>query len=68
MARGGWREGARGKVGPKPKFRPVLPTEYRAKLQLIAWARYGRPTTEDEEAATVAALIDEEANRLLAAK
>ncbi len=64
MPRGGWRENARGKVGPKPKFRPVLPTETGAQMKLIAWRRYGRPTTDEETAQVLAELINKEARRI----
>ncbi len=36
-------------------------------LKLIAWGRYGRPTTDEETEAVLAAIIEEERQRALAA-
>jgi hypothetical protein len=69
MPRGGWREAARGKVGRPPEtWRPRLPHESGVQMKLIAWARYGRTTTDEETAAALAALISEEAARVAASK
>lgn len=59
--RGGFREAARGKTGPKRKFRPALSHQAGLTMQMIAWQRYGRPTTEEETAAALEALINETA-------
>lgn len=37
--------------------------EAAAQLRLIAWRRYGRPTTPDEESAVLAEIIGEAASR-----
>lgn len=68
MARGGWREAARGKVGPKPKYRPVLPHDIGLIVQMIAWQRYDRPTTDEETAAVLAQIIRDEAQRIEVAR
>lgn len=64
MPRGGFREAARGKTGPKRKFRPVLSHQAGLTMTLIAWARYGRPTTDEETAAALEALINEAAAKM----
>ena len=68
MPRGGWRESARGKVGrPRTIWRPTLPYKVKARMELVAWSRHGRPTTDEETAAALAALIEEEARRVMKA-
>jgi hypothetical protein len=62
MPKGGWREGARGKAGRKAEaYRPVLPVASKVQIEMIAWLRYGRPTTDEETSAVLAALIAEAA-------
>ena len=55
--------GNRGNPAPLPgPGRPSSPA--RTLLRLIAWQRYGRPTTRAEEQQVLLALIIEEAERI----
>lgn len=53
-----------GPRGHPTKRRYTLDKAAALQLQGIAWLRYGRPTTEAETSAVLAALIAEEAQRI----
>ena len=56
---GGTRPGA-----GRAKLRRTITKDASLALRLLAWARYGRPTTHEEEDAVLSALVLEEANRV----
>lgn len=58
MTRGGRRDGS-GR--PRTYWRGHIGEEACAALRLLAWRRYGRPATDEEEAETLALLIREAA-------
>ena len=55
------RGNATGPRGHPTKRRYTLTKEAALQLQLLAWARYGRPTTEEETTAVLVAIIAEAA-------
>jgi hypothetical protein len=59
-ARHSTRPGTRGPL----RLLYRLPDAQALELKLIAWGRYGRPTTAEETTAVLAALVSEEAQRI----
>lgn len=65
MENGKQHGGARPGSGPR-RIRRTITKEAALSLRLLAWQRYGRPTTDDEEDAVLSALVLEEQERLAA--
>lgn len=61
---GGARAGAGRKPGPHRRRR--LTKDAALALRLLAWGRYERPTTDEEEDAVLSALVMEEQERMVA--
>ena len=55
--------GARPGAG-RFRIRRTITKEAAQTLRLLAWRRYGRPTTDDEENALICQLIEEERQRV----
>ena len=55
--------GARSGSG-RPRIRRTITPDAAVALRLLAWQRYGRPTTADEEDQVLSALVMEEKERI----
>lgn len=55
--------GARSGSG-RPRIRRTITPDAAVALRLLAWRRYGRPTTADEEDQVLSALVMEERARI----